>query len=158
MTISLIYDYVTTPSPDYVILFIISNRSLIDKLYHQLKSIFLYVPILILFFVVRTRFELVFVSGLHHCVYLHFVSRYNTWPFCPTLRLLVSRYIGFLFLKNLLVLPVKNIQHYWEGLCKSLCPKMSHSRRRHSAESFLSLDSKTLSISYSLRSGQDSNL
>ena len=55
----------------------------------------------------------------------------------PTLRFQVSRFIGFLFLKNLLVLPVKNIQHYWEGLCQSLYPTMSHSRRRHSAESFL---------------------
>ena len=59
-----------------------------------------------------------------------------TWLCFPTLRLLVSRFIGFLFLKNLLVLPVKNIQHYWEGMCLSLYPTMSHSRRRHSAESF----------------------
>ena len=57
-------------------------------------------------------------------------------PNFPTLRLLVSRFIGFLFLKNLMVLPVKNIQHYWEEMCLFLYPMKSHSRRRLSAESF----------------------
>jgi hypothetical protein len=60
-----------------------------------------------------------------------------TWLCFPTMRLLVSSYFGFLFLKNLRGIPHENSQHYWEGLCQSLYPTMSHSRRRHSAESFL---------------------
>ena len=55
----------------------------------------------------------------------------------PHPEIMVSSCIGFLFLKNLLGIPVKNIQHYWERMCLSLYPTMSHSRRRHSAESFL---------------------
>lgn len=63
----------------------------------------------------------------------------------------VSSYFGFLFLKNLRGIPHKNIQHYWEEVCHTplfpRCPTHAVDiLRNHS----LSLDSKTMSISYSL--------
>ena len=81
-----------------------------------------------------------------------------TQVYFPTLRLWMSSCTGFLFLKNLLGIPVKNIQHYWEEVCRSpwipRCPTRAVDiLRNHS----LSLDSKTLSIPYSLCPKRDSN-
>ena len=71
-------------------------------------------------------------------------------PTLPTFQssppeITMSSHIGFLFLKNLLGIPVKNIQHYWEEVCRSPLFPWSPTRavdilRNHS----LGLDSKTV--------------